>query len=48
MTLLLEAGADPDERRGYLLWSAVRFGQHEMATLLVANDATLDLRTAAH
>jgi len=48
MQLLLEAGADPDERRGYLLWSAVRFGQHEMASLLVANDATLDLRTAAH
>ena len=45
--LLLDAGADPDERRGYLLWAAVRHQEYELAELLLSHGATFDLRTAA-
>ena len=47
LRLLLDAGADPDERRGYLLWAAVRHQEYELAELLLSHGATFDLRTAA-
>lgn len=47
MELLLEAGADPDERRGYLLWHAIRHANGEVTNALVSHNAKLDLRTAA-
>ena len=47
LRLLLDAGADPDERRGYLLWAAVRNQEDDLAELLLSHGATFDLRTAA-
>lgn len=45
--LLIDAGANPNGRGGYLLWNAVVDGQKRLAQILVDAGALFDIRIAA-
>ena len=47
LRLLIDAGASPDGRGGYLLWKAVIEGQDRLAQVLVDAGALFDVRMAA-